>query len=294
LVARGIENGLNYSTILAPVRVRRYIIRMGTQIHPTAIIEAGCDLGVEVRIGPYVIIETGCVIEDYCRVSAHAVIRKGTLIGPRNEIGYGAVIGGDPQDYGYKGGRSWVEIGSGNKIGEYVTIHRASREETATSIGSDNFLMGGVHLGHDVEIGNRAILANNSLLGGYTKVGDGAFLGGATVVHQHTRIGTLAITRGGTRLGKDVPPYFMAVDTNEVSGINRIGLRRAGFSHETRRAIQAAYELLYRSNLNVTQALNELQHKFRLPEIAHLIEFIQTSKRGICRENFRSKTEVEE
>jgi UDP-N-acetylglucosamine acyltransferase len=267
---------------------------MSTHIHPTALVEAGSDLGVEVRVGPYAIIETGCVIGDYCEVRAHAVIGKGTLMGPRNQIGYGAVIGAEPQDYGYKGGRSWVEIGSGNRIREYVTIHRASKEESATSIGDDNFLMGGVHAGHDVEIGNHAILANNTLLSGYVKVEDGAFLGGATIVHQHTRIGRLAITRGGTRLGKDVPPFFMATDTNLVSGINRIGLRRAGFSQETRRAIQAAFELLYRSDLNVSQALEELRHKFHIPEIAHLTEFIRASKRGICRGDRGSRVEEEE
>src|SRR5271168_3997737 len=267
---------------------------MSTHIHPTALVEPGSNLGVEVRIGPYVVIEAGCVIGDYCEVRAHAVIMKGTLMGPRNQIGYGAIIGAEPQDYGYKGGRSWVEIGSGNKIREYVTIHRATREDSATSIGSDNFLMGGVHVGHDAEIGNRAILANNSLLSGHVKVEDGAFLGGATIVHQHTRIGRLAITRGGTRLGKDVPPYFMATDTNEVSGINRIGLRRAGFSHETRRAVQAAFELLYRSDLNVTQALEELRQKFHVPEIAYLTEFIRASKRGICRGDSGTRTDEEE
>jgi UDP-N-acetylglucosamine acyltransferase len=119
-------------------------------------------------------------------------------------------------------------------------------------------------------------------------------MGGATIVHQHTRIGKLAITRGGTRLGKDVPPFFMATDTNLVSGINRIGLRRAGFSHETRRAIQAAFELLYRSNLNVTQALAELQNKFHFPEIAQLVEFIKASKRGICKAERSARSEDED
>src|SRR5476651_1204752 len=256
---------------------------MSTQIHPSALDDPAVDLGAEVRVGPYAIIEAGCVIGDYCEIRAHAVIMKGTLMGPHNHIGYGAIIGAEPQDFGYKGDSTRVEIGSGNKIREYVTIHRASKEEAATSIGNDNFLMGGVHVGHDVEIGNRAILANNTLLGGYVEVEDGAFLGGATIVHQHARIGKLAITRGGTRLGKDVPPFFMATDTNLVSGINRIGLRRAGLSHETRRAIQAAFEMLYRSDLNVSQALDELAHKFHLPEIEHLVAFIQASKRGICR-----------
>jgi len=267
---------------------------MSTHIHPTAVVDPAVDLGGEVRVGPYAIIEAGCVVGDYCEIRAHAVLCKGTLMGPRNEIGYGAVIGAEPQDLGYKGGRTWVEIGSGNKIREYVTIHRASKEGTATSVGNDNYLMCGVHLGHDVEIGNRVIMANNTLLGGHVTVEDAAFLGGSTLVHQHVRIGKLAITRGGTRLGKDVPPYFMATDVNMVSGINRIGLRRAGLSHETRRAIQAAFELIYRSNLNVTQSLAELQNKFHLAEIEHLAEFIRSSKRGICRSDRVAALDEEE
>jgi len=267
---------------------------MSTLIHATAVIDPATDLGNEVKVGPYAIIEEGCVIGDYTEVRAHAVICRGSLIGPHNQIGYGAIIGAEPQDFGFKGGRSRVEIGSGNRIREYVTIHRASKEEGATSIGNDNFIMGGVHLGHDAQVGNHVIMANNALLAGHVQVGDRVFLGGATVVHQHVRIGALAITRGGTRLGKDVPPYFMAVATNQVAGINRIGLRRAGFSQETRRAIQAAYELIYRSELNVAQALAELRGKFHGPEIAHLIEFIAGTKRGICRERSHSGEDEEE
>jgi UDP-N-acetylglucosamine acyltransferase len=256
---------------------------MSTQIHPTAIVDAAADLGVEIKIGPYAIVEAGCVIGDYSEIRAHAVVLKGTVMGPRNVVGIGAVLGGDPQDLGFKGGQTRVELGSGNRIREYVTIHRATQEGAATSIGNDNYLMGGVHIGHDGQVGNRTILANNSLLAGHVQIEDGVFLGGATIVHQHTRIGQLAITRGGTRLGKDVPPFFMATDTNLVSGINRIGLRRAGLAQETRRAIQVAFEMIYRSDLNVSQALDELAQKFHLPEIAHLIEFIRASKRGICK-----------
>jgi UDP-N-acetylglucosamine acyltransferase len=255
---------------------------MSVQIHSTAIVDKAADLGVEVKVGPFAILEAGCVIGDRSEIRAHAVIRSGTRMGARNQIGFGAIIGGEPQDYAYKNGNTWVEIGAGNRIGEYVTIHRATTEGTATTIGNDSFLMGGVHAGHDVQIGDHVILANNTLLSGYVKVGDGAFLGGATIVHQHTRIGRLAITRGGTRLGKDVPPFFMATDTNLVSGINRIGLRRAGFSQDTRRSIQAAFDLLFRSNLNVTQALAELEKKFHQQEIVQLMEFIRSSKRGIC------------
>jgi UDP-N-acetylglucosamine acyltransferase len=266
---------------------------MNRPIHPTAAIDPSVQLGHEVRVGPFAVIEEGCVIGDRCEIRAHAVICAGTILGADNQIGYGAVLGAEPQDFAFKGTGSRVEIGSRNRIREYVTIHRATKEGGATLVGDDNFLMGGVHLGHDTQIGNQAILANNTLLSGYVQVGDRAFLGGATIVHQFVRIGTLAITRGGTRLGKDVPPYFMAVATNQVSGINRVGLRRAGVSHESRRAIQAAYDMIYRSDLNVTQAMEELRAKFHLPEIAHLLEFIPGTKRGICRERNRGGEEEE-
>lgn len=267
---------------------------MSGTIHSTALVDPSARLGEEVQVGPYSIIEAGCAIGDGCEIRAHAVICAGTVIGSHNQIGYGAVIGAEPQDYGFKGGLSRVEIGSRNRIREYVTIHRATKEGGATRVGDDNFLMGGVHLGHDVEIGNRAVLANNTLLSGYVTVGDGAFLGGATLVHQFVRIGALAITRGGTRLGKDVPPYFMAVATNQVSGLNRVGLRRAGFSQEMRQAIQAAYGMIYHSGLNVTQAVAELRNKFRQPEIAVLLDFISSSKRGICRDRCGDDAESEE
>jgi len=262
-------------------------------IHPSAIIDPAAELGREVTVGPGAIIEAGCVIGDGCEIRAHAVITGRTIMGPLNQIGYGAIIGAEPQDYAFKGS-SRVEIGARNRIREYVTIHRATKEGGATRLGDDNFLMGGVHLGHDVEIGDHSVLANNTLLSGYVKVGDRVFLGGATLLHQFVRIGSFAITRGGTRLGKDVPPYFMAVATNQVSGINRLGLRRAGFSHETRKTIRAAYDLIYRSQLNVGQAVEELRAKFPQPEIALLLDFIASSKRGICRDRLQAAGEDEE
>jgi UDP-N-acetylglucosamine acyltransferase len=253
-------------------------------IHATALIDRSAHLGSGVRVGAYAIIEADTVVGEGCEVQAHAVLCRGTTIGARNLIGYGAIIGAEPQDHSYQGAPSRVEIGSGNRLREYVTIHRSTKENGATVVGNDNFLMSGVHLAHDTRVGNSTIIVNNTLLAGHVQVDDRAFLGGATLVHQHVRIGSLAITRGGTRLTKDVPPYLMAVAINQVSGINRLGLRRAGFSQETRRTVQAAYELIYRANLNITQALAELRVKFHQPEITAFIDFIAASQRGICRE----------
>ncbi len=262
-------------------------------IHATALIDRSAHLGPNVRVGPYAIVEADTVLGEGCDVQAHAVICRGTTLGPNNVIGYGAVLGAEPQDHSYKGAPSRVEIGSGNRIREYVTIHRSTKEGGATVVGNDNFLMSGVHLAHDTRVGNATTIVNNTLLAGHVQVDDRAFLGGATLVHQHVRIGSLAITRGGTRLTKDVPPYLMAVAINQVSGINRLGLRRAGFSQETRRTVQAAYELIYRANLNISQALGELRLKFHQPEITAFIDFIAASQRGICRERQRRDDDEE-
>jgi UDP-N-acetylglucosamine acyltransferase len=266
---------------------------VSTAIHPTARIDRSAHLGPQVRIGAYAIVESDVVIGENCEVQAHAILCRGTTLGARNLIGYGAVIGAEPQDHSYKGALSHVQIGSGNRIREYVTIHRSTREGGATVVGDENFLMAGVHCGHDTRVGNQTIIVNNTLLAGHVQVDDRAFLGGATLVHQHVRIGSLAITRGGTRLTKDVPPYFMAVAINQVSGINRLGLRRAGFSQDTRRTIQAAYELIYRANLNISQAIEELRAKFHQPELKVFIDFIAASQRGICRERARRDDDEE-
>ncbi len=154
-----------------PARFFQLQGRGAAVIHATAIVDPSAQLGAEVKVGPYAIVEAGCVIGEGCEIRAHAVICAGTVMGAHNQVGYGAVIGGEPQDYGFKGGPSRVEIGARNKIREYVTIHRATQSGGATRVGDDNFLMGGVHLGHDVEVGNGAVLANNTLLSGYVQVG---------------------------------------------------------------------------------------------------------------------------
>jgi UDP-N-acetylglucosamine acyltransferase len=209
-------------------------------------------------------------------------------MGARNKVGYGAIIGAEPQDLAFKGVASFVEIGNDNVIREYVTIHRGTKEGTSTTLGNNCFLMAGSHLGHNCQLRDGVILVNNTLLAGYVTIDDKAFLGGATLVHQFTRIGRLAITRGGTRIGKDIPPFCMAVATNTVTGLNRIGLRRSGMSPQVRKEIQHAYTILYRSGLNVTQALDRLketaaQGNMAAGEIEEMIRFIAGSKRGICR-----------
>lgn len=251
-------------------------------IHPTAQVSSKAQIGANVQIGPGVLIDDGCVIGDNCEIRSHAVITGRAVLGEGNQIGYGTIIGAEPQDLAYKGEPSQTVLGCRNIIREYVTIHRGTKAGTETRLGDENYLMVGCHVAHNCLIGNKTVIVNNVLLAGYVEVEDQAFLGGAAVVHQFVRVGRLAIIRGQTRIGKDLPPYFMAVDTNEVSGLNRIGMRRAGLKEDARRRLQAAYKYLYQSGLNVSQALDSITKELQGEEITHLLTFIRQSKRGIC------------
>jgi UDP-N-acetylglucosamine acyltransferase len=253
-------------------------------IHPTAIIHPGASLGDNVTIGPYAVIEAAAQIGDRCVIQAHAVITGNVIMGKNNLIGYGVIIGGDPQDFAFRPEvRSGVLIGDGNRIREYCTIHRGSKDETSTIIGDACYLMAGAHLAHNVQLGDRVVIANNALLGGYVQVEDGVFIGGGCVFHQFTRIGRLAICQGLSAFSKDIPPYSMAAERNQVAGLNVIGLRRAGFTAGQRAEIKQAFAFLYRSGLNVSQALEAARERSWIPEAKAIFDFVsQSKKRGIC------------
>ena len=251
-------------------------------IHASAVVSSRAELGQGVKVGPGAIVEDGCQIGEGCEIRAHAVITGGSHIGKNNQIGYGAVIGAEPQDLSFKYVPSRVVIGDHNVIREYATIHRGTMEDSTTEIGDHCFLMAGCHVAHNCRIGNHVVLVNNVLLAGHVEVEDRAFLGGAAVVHQKVRIGELSIMRGQTRIGKDLPPFFMAVDTNQVAGLNRVGMRRAGYEEKVRREVRAVYDLLYHSGCNVSQALDEIEKQYASEPVKKLTAFIRASKRGIC------------
>lgn len=255
-----------------------------TTIHPTAIVDPAAQLGKGVEVGPGVIIEAGAEIGAGCRIQARAVISGHVRMGVGNTVGYGAVIGGDPQDFDFKPGtQSWVVIGDSNIIREYVTIHRGTKEETVTTVGSNNFLMVGVHMGHNSSVGDRVIIANNCLLAGYVSVQDGAVLGGGSVFHQFIRVGRLCMVRGGERFGKDIPPFLIAYGTNLVSGINAVGLRRGGVSAESRLELKRAFRFLYLEGRNISQALAEAEQQKWGAEAENFFTFVrEAKKRGVC------------
>ena len=256
---------------------------MSNQIHPSAQVGKSAKLGNHNVIGPNVIIEDGVTLGSGNKILANAYLCSGTSIGSRNEIHMSAVIGHAPQDVAYKGAKTFTKIGSDNLIREFVTIHRGTKEGTSTVIGDHNFIMANAHVAHNCVLGNRVIMVNLASLTGHCVVEDMAFLSGMTGFHQFTKIGTLAMVRALSAINKDIPPYMICGGRpGVIQGINVVGLRRAGISQAIRTEIKESYRFLYRSGLNVEQALKEIEKNFKSKEIAHLIEFIRTSKRGIC------------
>ena len=254
------------------------------KIHPTALIDPHARLAEDVEVGPFSCIGPEVEIGARTILKSHVIIEGAVRLGADNQIGHGAIIGGLPQDLGFKHGtRSSVEIGNRNVIREYVTIHRGTTADSATRLGHRNFLMAGAHLGHNCAIGNDVIIANNCLLGGYVAVDDGAFLGGGSGFHQFVRVGRLAVAQGNSGFSKDVPPFVAATGLNKVAGLNVVGLRRAGFSAEDRAEIKAAFHLLYESGLNVSQALTQARaREWREPAQAFFDFVAGAKRRGIC------------
>ena len=254
------------------------------KIHPTAILDAGAQIGADIEIGPFSTIGPEVVIGDNTIVQSHVVIEGEVVIGTGNFIGHGAVIGAPPQDLAFSPERKTrVEIGNENVIREYCTIHRGSPDGSATTMGDKNFLMAAAHLGHNCALGDNVIIANNCLLGGHVLVDDGAFLGGGGVFHQHMRIGRLALTQGASGFSKDIPPFLIAAEINYVFGVNVIGLRRAGFSGQDRDEIKAAFKLLYTSGLNISQALEKAATmEFGAPAREFFAFVAAAGKSGIC------------
>jgi UDP-N-acetylglucosamine acyltransferase len=253
-------------------------------IHPTAIIHPDAVLAEDVRIGPYVCIEGPAEIGARCVIESHAILIGHVRMGEDNRIGHGAILGAASQHLAHPPDHpGWVIIGNSNTIRELATLHRSTAAEGATRIGDHNYLMAGVHLAHDCHLGDRVIIANNALLGGNVEVADHVFIGGGCVFHQHMRIGRLAITQGAGKFGKDIPPFTLAAERNGVAGLNIVGMRRAGLDPGQRQEIKNAFKLLYKSGLNVTQALAASEELDWGPEAREFFDFVRAAKkRGIC------------
>jgi UDP-N-acetylglucosamine acyltransferase len=257
-------------------------IAQSAHVHPTAVIDPRAELGDDVEVGPYVVIDgpvkvgPGCVL----RCSAHLI---GPLtMGSYNTVHSFAVLGDDPQHLKYAGEPTSLQIGDHNIFREHVTIHRAATAGAATRIGNSNMFMAGSHIGHDAVVGDRCVLANGALVGGHAVLQDSVCLSGNSAIHQHVQVGRLALVSGVSATSTDVPPFILLQRINVVCGINVIGMRRASISNRAIDAIRKAFHLIWRSEMVLNVSLARVEEDLgEVPEVAEMVGFIRSSKRGI-------------
>lgn len=253
-------------------------------IHPTAIISESARLGSNVTIGPYAIIEGDTEIGDRTEIRAHACIKRFTTLGPENVIHEGAVLGGEPQDLGFRECESYLRIGARNQIREGVTMHRGTQAGSETVVGSDCFIMAYSHVAHNCRLGDRVIIANNVALAGHIEIEDRVFISGGVVVHQFCRIGRLAMIGGNSKIVQDCLPFITTDGVpGRASGLNVVGLKRAGYKSSEIQKLKEAYRLLLRSGLSLADALARLD-EIDDALVVHLAGFARKSERGFCRE----------
>ncbi|MFP4281229.1 MAG: acyl-ACP--UDP-N-acetylglucosamine O-acyltransferase [Opitutales bacterium] len=270
---------------------------MSETIHPTAVVHRATRIDETVTIGPYAVIEDGVELGSHTIVGPHALIQSGTVTGERCQIGAHAVVGGLPQDLRFDPRTpSGVRLGDGVVLREGVTVNRASKEGAFTEIGTEAFLMACAHVGHDSVVGDHAILANNVMLGGHVEVGAHAFLGGAAAVHQFVRIGESAMVGGVARVTRDVPPFTIMAERDELVGLNLIGLRRRQLGREEIRALKQAYRAVCGPGGQMRErAARYLAAQASLPErVRRFLEFFASGKRGFIQPEIRSAAQVAE
>lgn len=248
-------------------------------VDPEAVIGEGCE------IGPFCYIDKNVVIGCNNRVMNSVTILSGARIGNGNVIFPGTVISAIPQDLKFKGEETTAEVGDNNTIRENVTINRGTAAKGKTVVGSNNLLMEGMHVAHDVVVGNGCIIGNTTKLAGEVVVDDFAIISACVLVHQFCHIGSYVMVGGGTRTGQDIPPFVMAArEPVAYCGLNLVGLRRRGFSKELIENIHNAYRLLYQRGKLREECLKEIRENIPMsPEIEYILDFVTSSKRGIIK-----------
>lgn len=255
-------------------------------IAPTARIDPRATICPDVSIGEYCVIEQDVTIGPGCRLEPYVYVKRWTTLGEGNEISAGSVLGTDPLDKNFTGERSYLRIGNRNRIREHYTISRGTQPESVTEIGDDNYIMTSGHIAHNCKIGSRTVICSCALVAGHVEVEDGAFISGGVVIHQFSKIGTLAMIGGNTRVNSDVPPYVLGSGFNvAVKGLNIVGLKRAGFRSSDITPLKKAYQILFRSQLKLEDALRRIETECPTGHTLRMVEFIRRSERGICRES---------
>lgn len=253
-------------------------------IHATAVIEPGAELAADVRVGPYSVIGSGVRIAAGAEIGAHVVLEGRVRIGARCRIGHGAIIGGVPQDLKFREGAPvGVSVGDDTVVREHVTIHRATHEGHDTTVGRHCLVMASSHIAHDCVLGDEVIIINYAGLTGHITVEDRVTIGGLTGIHPFSRIGTYAYIGGCSKVTQDVPPFTIVDGAPAFArSVNVVGMRRGGIDAAARRQVQAAFRLLYRSGMAPGAAVKRVKEEMGdHPLVARLVEFVETSKRGV-------------
>jgi UDP-N-acetylglucosamine acyltransferase len=257
---------------------------MPPQVHPTAIVDEQVKLGPGVTVGPFSLIQGEVEIGADTHIGSHVVIKEFTAIGARCRIFSFAVLGEIPQDLKFQGEETRLLIGEHNTIREFATMHRGTAGGGGvTRVGRDNLFMAYTHVAHDCHVGNNVIMSNAATLAGHITVEDHAILGGLSAVHQFCRVGRYAFIGGCSAVHRDVPPYAMAVGNRaKLVGLNLVGLKRQGFSDTALHSLKRAYEILFSSDLNHKETIARIREESpSIPEIQHLLHFLETSERGL-------------
>ena len=259
---------------------------MAVNIHPTAQVAPGAELGDGVEVGAYAVIGPHVQVGANTRIGPHAVVQGPTRIGADNVVFQFASVGSAPQDKKYKGEPTRLEVGDRNVIRECVTLNRGTtKDQGVTRIGNDNLFMAYAHVAHDCQVGNQCVLANNATLGGHVQLGDWVIMGGLSAIHQFCKVGAHAFIANNAAVTRDVPPYVMTVGQPAAAhSVNSEGLKRRGFTPEQIRNIRSAFRLLYRSGLKLADATAQLDVLAQeQPELKLIAEFLPTSTRSIVR-----------
>lgn len=267
------------------------------QIHPTAVVHPKAELADDVEVGPYSIVGEHARIGRGTRLVAHVYVDGWTEIGERCQFYPYASIGTPPQHLQYKGEPTKVVIGHDNIFREYVTVNRGTVPGGGvTAIGNHNFLMAYTHVAHDCRLGNHIIMANAATLAGHITIGDHAILGGLVGIHQYVRIGPYVMIGGCSAVGQDVPPFMRVMGgyRARLYGLNAVGLRRHGFSHERIATLKRAYELLFQSGHRRTEAIKRAKEEFKdSDDVLAVLTFMEGTKRGVCKSVGRGQEDEE-
>jgi UDP-N-acetylglucosamine acyltransferase len=255
-------------------------------IHSTAIVSTKAQIADDVVIGPYSIIGDHVTIGAGTRIMSHVVIEPYVEIGTGCRIFQYAAIGAPPQSLKFQGEKTWLKIGNGCIIREFVTLHRGTAFGGGlTQIGDNCFLMAYTHIAHDCIVGRNVVMANNATLAGHIAIGDHATVGGLVAIHQFVRVGEYAFVGGKSAVVKDIPPYVIAAgDRATLHGLNQVGLKRHGFSPSTLSQLKKTYRLIFRFGLTLNEAIERVAAEVEpVAEVQHFIAFIKSSQRGITR-----------